>query len=131
MQERGLAWENYYATQVSAESRLPAGFKVYDFYDKTTGVATSAKSLDTTTAAKIANPKQIYHTMKRDMIDPIIDFQQDFRMRTRVMDVDIVRRELQLAIPQNTTLAQWAQINRGIDYAQLNGIHVEITLIRP
>ncbi len=129
--ERGYAWENYYATQVSAESRLPAGFKVYDFYDKTTGVATSAKSLETTTAAKLANPKQIYYTMKSKMIDPIIDFQQDFRLEIGVRDIDIVRRELQLAIPHNTNPMQWEQINRGIDYAKLNGVHVEVTLIKP
>ncbi|XAV88534.1 MAG: hypothetical protein AAHH96_00085 [Candidatus Symbiodolus clandestinus] len=131
IQERGLAWENYYATQVSVESRLPAGFKVYDFYDETTKVATSAKSLDTATAAKIANPKQIYHTMKRDMIDPIIDFREHTLCKRTVKAAEILHRELQLAIPKNTTPAQWVQINRGIDYAQLNGIYIEITLLKP
>lgn len=67
--------------------------------------------------------------MKSTMIDPIIDFRRTQFSGAIVDPCKILRRELQLAIPQNTTPAQWMQINRGIDYAQLNGIRVEITFL--
>jgi len=56
IQEQGMPWENYLAQQLPAGSRLPANFKTFDFWDPVTRVATSAKTLDTTTAARIANP---------------------------------------------------------------------------
>ena len=46
-----MPWEDYLGTQLPAGSRLPPNVKTFDFFDRTTGVATSAKTLDTTTAA--------------------------------------------------------------------------------
>ena len=50
IQGQGLPWEDYLGTQLSAGSRLPPNFKTFDFFDETTGVATSAKTLDTAAA---------------------------------------------------------------------------------
>ncbi|WP_082045735.1 MULTISPECIES: hypothetical protein [Pseudomonas] len=52
-----MPWEDYLGTQLPAGSLLPPNFKTFNFFDETTGIAISAKTLDTTTAAKLANPE--------------------------------------------------------------------------
>lgn len=59
-----MPWEDYLGTQLPAGSRLPPNFKTFYFFDQTTGIATSAKTLDTTTAAKLAKPSQVYSSLK-------------------------------------------------------------------
>lgn len=41
---QGLPFEDYLDTQLPAGTRLPEGFKTFDFFDKETGLATSAKT---------------------------------------------------------------------------------------
>jgi filamentous hemagglutinin len=42
----------------------------------------------------------------------------------------ITSRELQIAVPTNTTTAQWNQIKRAIQYAQDNGVKIIVTKIK-
>ena len=46
---QGMPWENYLATKLPGGFRLPSKFKTFDFFDDISGVATSAKTLDTLT----------------------------------------------------------------------------------
>jgi filamentous hemagglutinin len=121
-----LPWEDYLGTQLPAGSRLPPNFKTFDFFDETTGIATSAKTLDTMTAAKLANPKQVYSSIKGN-IDSAANFVESGLKGVTVNSGQITARELQIAIPKATTNAQWEQINRAIEYGQSKGVTVKIT----
>ena len=128
IQGQGMPWEDYLGTQLPAGSRLPPNFKTFDFFDETTGIATSAKTLDTTTAAKIANPNQVYSSLKGN-IDAAANFSESGLKGVTVTSSQITARELQVAIPEATTSAQWEQINRAIEYGQSKGITVKITKV--
>ncbi|MGR3897810.1 hypothetical protein FW760_25775 [Pseudomonas sp. 1176_21] len=123
-----MPWEDYLGTQLPAGSRLPPNFKTFDFFDETTGIATSAKTLDTTTAAKLANPSQVYSSLKGN-IDAAANFSESGLKGVTVTASQITARELQVAIPEATTSAQWEQINRAIEYGQSKGITVKITKV--
>ncbi|WP_052915331.1 two-partner secretion domain-containing protein [Pseudomonas brassicacearum] len=128
IQGQGMPWEDYLGTQLPAGSRLPPNFKTFDFFDRTTGVATSAKTLDTTTAAKIANPSQVYSSLKGN-IDTAAGFTEYGLKDVTVSSSQITSRELQVAVPKSTTSAQWDQINRAIEYGQGKGVTVKITKV--
>jgi len=123
-----MPWENYIAAQLPAGSRLPPNFKTFDFFDRTTGVAISAKTLDTTTAAKIANPNQVYSSLKGN-IDTAAGFTEYGLKDVTVSANQITGRELQVAVPKVTTSAQWEQINKAIEYGQSKGVTVKITKV--
>lgn len=127
IQGQGMPWENYLASQMPTSSRLPANFKTFDFFDRATGTAISAKTLDTTTAAKIANPKQVYSSLKGN-IDAVTKF-TSYELRPINLEVSqIVSREVQVAIPKLTTPAQWTEIKRATEYAKSHGVKLKITV---
>ena len=130
IQGQGMPWEDYLASQMSDGSRLPPNFKTFDFYDKATGVATSAKTLDTATPAKIADPSQVYYSLKGN-IDTAVNFETTTLSGKTVNPADITARNLQVAVPANTTPAQWEQINKAIQYGQGQGVNVKITVVQP
>lgn len=128
IQGQGLPWENYLASQMPASSRLPQNFKTFDFYDEATRTAISAKTLDTTTAAKIANPSQVYSSLKGN-IDSAVNFDK-YTLGAQTLNAgQITSREVQVAIPKATTSAQWAEINRASQYAESQGVKLKITVI--
>ncbi len=128
IQGQGMPWENYLSSQLPAGSRLPPNFKTFDFFDNASGVAISAKTLDTTTMAKIANPSQVYSSLKGN-IDATVKFTEYSLGRTTLSSSQITARELQVAIPKGTTTAQWEQINRAVQYGQSKGVNVKITTV--
>ncbi|MET3551720.1 DUF6862 domain-containing protein [Burkholderia sp. 567] len=126
---QGIPWANYLASQLPAGLRLPTGFRTFDFYDEATGVAISAKTLDTTTAAKIANPTQVYSSLKGN-IDTVANFTEASLGTTTLTVDEIAARQLQVAVPTGTTPAQWQQIYRAIQYGQGLGVKVIITPVK-
>jgi filamentous hemagglutinin len=125
-------WEVYLAQQMPGTTRLPYGFEAFDFFDRTSGVAISAKTLDTATAARIANPQEVYSTLV-----PYIDAAADFTRCTRqstsgavtITSNMITAREIQLAVPRATTAAQWEQLNRAVQYGQGRRVTIRISVI--
>ncbi|CNH65979.1 Possible hemagglutinin (DUF637) [Yersinia thracica] len=55
--QQGMPWENYVGTQLPADARLPKNFKTFDYYNPISRTAISVKTLDTTTAGRVANPR--------------------------------------------------------------------------
>ena len=127
--KQGAAWEDSLAIQLPAESRLPTNFKTFDFFDRETGLATSAKTLDTTTAAKIANPSQVYYSLKTN-VDAAARFTTSELSGAKILENQIITREVQVAIPAQTTSAQWEQINKAIAYAQTKGVVLKVTKVK-
>ncbi|MNX72147.1 hypothetical protein D3C86_1034890 [compost metagenome] len=129
IQEQGMPWENYLASQMSASSRLSVNFKTFDFYEAASGTAISAKTLDTTTAAKLANPGQIYSSLKGN-IDSAAKFESYTLGNFSLNGSMINTRELRVAVPSETTSAQWVQINKAIEYGKSQGVKVTVTEVK-
>ena len=72
--------------------------------------------------------RQVYSSLKRS-IDAAANFVESSLKGVTVNSTQIVSRELQVAIPGNTTSAQWSQINRAIEYAQSKGVAVKVTRV--
>lgn len=127
--KQGMPWEDYVGTQLPANSRLPQNFKTFDYYDVSTKTAVSAKSMDTQTMAKLANPNQIYSSIKGN-IDTAVKFEKAALSGDTLTSSMISNREIQLAVPANTTKTQWTEINRAIEYGKNQGVVVKVTQVK-
>ena len=87
------------------------------------------KTLDTTTAAKVANPSQVYSSLKSN-IDAVANFEEASLLQQTVSASRINARHLDVAVPAGTTPAQWVEINRAIQYGQSRGVTVKITEVK-
>ncbi|MCC8423170.1 hypothetical protein J8V12_20625 [Photorhabdus thracensis] len=110
-------------------TRLPTGFKTFDFYDPTTRIAISVKTIDTRTPARMKDPKQIYTLMKGN-IDSAADFSEHMKQGKEVTSLMISQREVHIAVPKTTTVDQWEQINRAIAYGTGKNVNVKITVVK-
>ncbi len=129
VQGQGLPWETHLATQLPAGSRLPPGFQVFDFFVPGSRTAISAKTLDTMTPAKLANPSQVYQSLKRN-IDAAANFTGAQQGKLEIKPSDIASRELRVAVPEGTTPAQWQQIQRAIEYGKQQSVTVRVTRVK-
>jgi filamentous hemagglutinin len=114
------------AAQYGAANRLPVGVETFDFFDEASGLAICAKTIDTVTDAKLANPKSVYSSIKKD-IDKVIDFEGGLVILS-AHEIQIKR--LEVAIPEGTTPTQMAELARAVDYAKLNDVEVVITKVK-
>jgi Possible hemagglutinin (DUF637). len=123
---QGMPWENYLSSLFAEGSRLPKNFKTFDYFERFTGLASSAKTLNTMTPARIAQPRQTYSSLKK-YIDDAAKFTGYKLGTSKVKAGDIITRELHLAVPQNTTITQWGELLKAAQYAQTKGIVLKIT----
>ncbi|MET3432989.1 filamentous hemagglutinin [Herbaspirillum seropedicae] len=129
VKKQGMPFEDYIASTLPSESRLPPNFKTFDFFDGRNGLATSVKTLDTTTAAKLANPQQVYSSLKSN-IDATLKF-TSYTLDGRVLsDLNILQREVIVAVPSATTPLQWEQINKAMSYAAEKGVSLKISIVK-
>lgn len=127
VQGQGMPWEDYLAGTMPG-TKLPQNFKTFDFYDSITGVAISAKTLNTMTKARIAEPTKVYNTLKKH-IDSAANF-TNYKLSGMPLTSDMIKnRALAVAIPKNTTSIQWEQINKAIQYGKQNNIKINITVV--
>lgn len=127
--KHGMPWEDYVGKSLPADARLPQNFKTFDYYDGATKTAVSAKSMDTQTMAKLANPNQVYSSIKGN-INAAAKFEQSELSGQLLNSSMIANREIQLAIPASTTKTQWAEINRAIEYGMSHGVTVKVTQVK-
>ncbi|WP_431026450.1 DUF637 domain-containing protein [Halomonas sp. H5] len=128
IQGQGMPWEDFLASQLPVGSRLPPNFKTFDFYDEASGVATSAKTLDTMTSAKRANPSQVFSSI-RSNVDAAVNF-SGYRLSGQSVTPDMITSErIEIAVPSGTTQAQFEQIDRAVQYGADRGVTVNITVI--
>ena len=127
--KQGMPWEDYVGKSLPADARLPQNFKTFDYYDGATKTAVSAKSMDTQTMAKLANPNQVYNSIKGN-INAAAKFERSELSGQLLNSSMISNREIQLAIPASTTKLQWAEINRAIEYGKSQGVTVKVTQVK-
>ncbi|MBP2851788.1 VENN motif pre-toxin domain-containing protein [Dickeya oryzae] len=127
--KQGMPWEDYVGKALPENARLPQNFKTFDYYDPMTKTAVSAKSMDTQTMAKLANPNQVYSSIKGN-IDAAAKF-DSYTLSRRTLDSSMITsREVQLAVPTATTSAQWTEINRAIEYGKNKGVTVKVIQVK-
>ncbi|MDQ8021661.1 MAG: LysM peptidoglycan-binding domain-containing protein [Moraxellaceae bacterium] len=126
---QGLRWENYLFNQLPAGSRLPPNFKTFDFFDELSSTAISAKTIDTTTKAKITRPEQIYTSLKNS-IDVTTKFKSYELSNVTLSASQISSRQLQVAVPKSTTTAQWEQIQKAVEYGKSKNVQVIVISVR-
>ncbi|WP_449591944.1 endonuclease toxin domain-containing protein [Photorhabdus tasmaniensis] len=85
--------------------------------------------MDTCTAARVKDPKQIYTSMKGN-IDVIVNFKEAGKGEDIIKLNMISQREVRIAVPKTTTLDQWEQINRAIVYGADKNVNVKITVVK-
>ncbi|WP_252187026.1 endonuclease toxin domain-containing protein [Escherichia coli] len=127
--KQGMPWEDYVGTTLPANSRLPQNFKTFDYYDEASRVAVSAKSMDTQTMAKLANPNQVYYSIKGN-IDAAAKFEKASLSGVNIDSSMIASKEVRLAVPANTTKTQWTEINRAVEYGKSQGVKVTVTQVK-
>jgi len=127
--KQGMPWENYVGKNLPVDARLPKNFKTFDYYDHHSGLAISAKTLDTQTASRTLKPRQIYNTLK-NYIDKTANFKIYSLSGVELNANTIRRREIHLAIPAQTTKEQWQQINKAIEYGKTHNVNVKVTEIK-
>ncbi|MCG7630080.1 minor capsid protein [Epibacterium sp. MM17-32] len=129
IKEQGGPWEDHLELPGDLGDRTPDNFKTFDFFNRDTGIATSAKTLDTRAQGYLDRPSRIYGALKR-YIDQIDRFDGDVVEEFPINPGEIDLKRLELAIPNDTTPEQFTQIQRAIDYAESLGIDVEVSRIR-
>ncbi len=127
--KQGMPWEDYVGKVLPADARLPQKFKTFDYYDGATKTAVSAKTMDTQTMAKLNNPNQVYSSIKGN-IDAAAKFETYTLSKTSLDSSMISNREIQLAVPANTTKTQWIEINRAIEYGKSQSVTVKVTQVK-
>ena len=65
------------------------------------------------TAAKLASPRQVYSSLNGN-IDAAANFSESGLKGVTVTSSEIAAHELQVAIPEATTSAQWEKVNKGV-----------------
>jgi len=126
IERQGMPWEDYLASRLPAESRLPKNHNVFDFFDRVTGEALSAKTINTLTKSKLDDPSRVYYSLKKN-IDAAFNFEKSNVVVGGVKVDKITSRTVHVAVPTQTTLAQWGQIKRAIEYAKIKNIFLRIT----
>jgi hypothetical protein len=129
IRSQGGPWEDLLEARGDLGRRSPPTFPTFDFFDEVTGLATSAKTLDTRALTYADRPSRIFGRL-RDYIDRIERFEQGSSGVFRIRSGQIERRRLELAVPFDTTPEQVTQIQRAIDYAAERGIEVNVRFVQ-
>ncbi|MEX5729802.1 hypothetical protein Ga0609869_003155 [Rhodovulum iodosum] len=129
IRSQGEPWEDLLEAGGDYGLRSPPTFPTFDFFDFDSGLATSAKTLDTRAPTYVDRPSRIFGRL-RDYIDRIELFEDGQRRNFTIQPGQIEPRRLELAVPFNTTPEQVIQIQRAIDYATDRGIEVNVRFVQ-
>jgi filamentous hemagglutinin len=125
--KRGVEYENHVAKGIPEGWRLKPNHPTFDFYDKVSGKAVSVKSLDTQTAPRLADPTQIYKSIRQN-----VNKARDYAGGERAVFTknQILSRELHIGVPVQTNKTQWQHIQRAIQYGKDNGVAIIIEAVK-
>ncbi len=129
LSDQGNPFEIFVGKKFFPEStQSPDKFKVYDYFDKTSGHAVSVKTLNTATDPRLAKPNSVHDALK-PYVNAIIDFKEDRVGIFALTKEEIVTRELMVGIPSQTNEAQLLQLQRTIQYGNDNGVKVTLVMV--
>jgi hypothetical protein len=125
--DQGEPWEKVYGKNNPDAIELSDNSKGFDHYHPNTGEDVSNKTLNTFCYSYTNDPRRVYNKLKY-----YIDATADYRPRN-LGDLAVGRinsKTIHLAVPENTSPAQWHQIDRATQYGTSRGISVVTTRIR-
>lgn len=127
---QGVSWENYLqANQLASATRLRAAFPVFDFFDSQSGTAISAKTINTAAKTYVETPTGIYSKLM-GYVDNVTNF-KSAPMGEDLGDLNsdmISSKKIMVAIPKNTTVAQFEQIERAVEDAKQAGVEIAVNV---
>jgi hypothetical protein len=127
--KRGMMYEDHVAKLLPPElQRLKPNHPTFDFFDRISRKAVSVKSLDTQTAARLADPTQIYKSIRQN-INKARDYSGG-KVRDILKKEQILSKELRVGVPVETNTVQWQQVLRAMQYGKENGVEVIIEAIK-
>lgn len=127
---QGMPWEDYLEVALPKSTmRLPANFDSFDFYDFSTGTAISAKTLNTLTNSRLANPANRFTKMK-GYVDDVVKFEFKAKGGFELTSEMILARQVNVAIPPSVNARQLQQIERGIVYGASHNVKVVVTKVK-
>lgn len=140
IKEQGDSWENLLDNRSVTRNNADLGdnlnithpnHRTFDYLriDETTGrlIATSAKTMDTATPSRIANPRYVGYTINR-MIRSIEGYSDAQIGNVTIGNLEVVRR-IELAVPSSTTPAQRAIIAAKVVLAESKNIELVVTFV--
>ncbi|WP_245149917.1 hemagglutinin repeat-containing protein [Xanthomonas axonopodis] len=133
VQAQGKPFEDF------VQSTLPPGtidlnsvksnFRTFDHFTPG-GIAVSDKTLDTMSKTYLTRPETITKTLN-GYVDDMVGFAGDGRGDNFNLEPGRIKgKQMQLAIPDETTAAQIDAISNSINYAQSKGIKIIVTKVR-
>ncbi|MEM8420251.1 DUF637 domain-containing protein, partial [Morganella morganii] len=127
--QQGMPFEHYIGTQLPAGSKLPDGFKTFDYYDSKDKIAISVKTINTQTDSRLNKPDAIKYTINGH-VNKIAQFTGHIKEGIPLSSDDIKKRVLHIGLPEKTTSEQWKSINRAVKNANDKNIEIKITIIK-
>ena len=109
--------------------RSSRNYPTFDFFDREGGVATSAKTLNTNAVSYVDRPTRIFSRLT-GVVDGMNAFENGGRRQYRLHSNMISETRLVLAVPQDANVDQIIQLQRAIEYADDNGVTLEMRFIR-
>ncbi len=120
-----LGWaERGRRIEAALGGNLPRSFPVVDKFNRTTGVATSIKSIDLTSTS-YQNAARVYSRVK-GFVDKLAGFRGMSWAKVRIDASEIQRRVLELVVPSAGTVAQQQAIQRAVEYARSLGVDLKV-----
>jgi hypothetical protein len=127
---RGDAWEAFDATRTGFE-RTPRNFRVFDQFDRRSGVAISNKTLDLAlTGYSRSDRNRVYDTIV-DYIDQAALFQRGRVRDYQIIETEIRERRLHILLPAHEALpGQALQIAAAEQYALEQRVILQVEYAR-
>ena len=98
---------------------------LFDAFNRRTGHAVSIKSLDTQTAARILDPRQIEHT-----VDSYVRKVKNFKGIGRTQKQEaigiekVLSSEIRIGVPKETNMDQWLSLQKSAMKAEQQGVKI-------
>ncbi|HHN8407371.1 TPA: hypothetical protein ACRRX0_002103 [Morganella morganii] len=127
--QQGMPFEHYIGTQLPAGSKLPDGFKTFDYYDSKDKIAISVKTINTQTDSRLNKPDAIKYTINGH-VNEIMKFSEDDKEGVSLKPNMINKKILHIGIPEKTTSEQWKSISSSVKNANDKNIEIKITIIK-
>ncbi|MDW7782903.1 DUF637 domain-containing protein [Morganella morganii] len=101
--QQGMPFEHYIGTQLPAGSKLPDGFKTFDYYDSKDKIAISVKTINTQTDSRLNKPDAIKYTINGH-VNKIAQFTDHIKEGTPLSTDDIKKRVLHIGLPEKNNI---------------------------
>ncbi len=130
IQDQGVPWEVHSHSNAPADAVYFPRAMTWDIGVLGEGKVISAKTLDSTTYTYSAYPKKIFSKLKI-YVDAAAKYDlATTRPAARVPLKVIESREIQLAVPSETSTKQWDYIIRAQRYSESRGVAFKVTVVR-